>query len=62
MPIEPVSYRDNIERIVSKFPNKELLTKTDVAKLTGLTIKTVSKRYPFNHNYISIATLARHMS
>ena len=59
---EPESYRENLERIIEKFPEKEMLSKTDVARLTGLDHRTVARLYPFKENYISIATLARRMS
>jgi hypothetical protein len=62
MPIEKESYRDNLERIHGMFPDKELLTKTDVAKFLGVSTKFVCKYYPFKNNYISKATLARALS
>lgn len=61
MPVEREGYRDNLARIVEKFPHKEMLTKKDVANLTGLDQRTVSKHFPFRNNYISVAILARHM-
>lgn len=52
-------YRDNLERITERFPNRELLTVKDVCSFTGLCYNTVRKRYPFKNNYITAATLAR---
>lgn len=59
---EKVAYRDNLERLNEKFPDKELLTKKDVAGFLGVCTKFVSKTYPFKNNYISKATLARALS
>lgn len=54
-------YRDNLERIMERFPNRELLNVKDVCSFTGLSYNTVKKRYPFRDNYITAATLARCM-
>lgn len=62
MPLEKPSYRDNLERIILAFPNRELLTKKDVASFCGVNVKTVCKLFPFKNNFISIATLARLLS
>ncbi|MBE6906148.1 MAG: hypothetical protein E7476_07765 [Ruminococcaceae bacterium] len=62
MPREKEAYRDNLERIDSAFPGKELLTKKDVSEFTGANYKTVNRLFPFKDNYISKATLARCLS
>ena len=59
---EKPSYRDNLERITARFPDKEMLTVTDVCAFCGLGHRTVKKMFEFNHNYISVAKLARQMS
>ena len=60
---EKASYRDNLERIIEKFPNKEFLKVKEVMEFTGLSYPTVKKLFTFNKsNFISIATLAREMS
>lgn len=59
---EKAAYRDNLERLNERFPNKELLTKKDVASFLGVCYRFVDKTYPFNGNYISKATLARALS
>ena len=59
---EKPSYRDNLERIVARFPDKEMLTVKDVCKFCGLDGRTAKKLFEFNHNYISFAKLARQMS
>ena len=61
MPIEKDCYRDNLERIVAAFPNKELLRVFEVAKFLGLERHTVSKYFTFKNGYISVSTLAREM-
>ena len=62
MPREKPAYRDNLERISERFPNKEMLTVKDVSAFCGLNIKTVKKLFEFKNNYISVAKLAREMS
>lgn len=59
---EKPAYRDNLERISERFPNKEMLTVKDVSMFCGLNIKTVKKLFEFKNNYISVAKLAREMS
>lgn len=63
MPREKLSYRDNLERLNEMFPDKELLTRVDVAKFTGLHRQTVAKWFSFScHGMTSKATLAREIS
>lgn len=62
MPREKEAYRDNLERLCEAFPTKELLSRGDVMRFTGLGYKCVGKRYPFKQNYISKASLARELS
>ena len=59
---EKAGYRDNLERIVERFPDKELLTKKDVAEFCGVDRRRVGKLFPFKNNLISVATLARELS
>ena len=59
---EKAGYRDNLERIKDRFPDKELLSKKDVAEFCGIRYETVVKMFPFKNNYISCATLARELS
>lgn len=59
---EKESYRDNLERIISFYPGKELLTPTEVSKFLGVCPRTCKKMFEFKNNYISIAKLARGMS
>ena len=62
MPLEKPAYRDNLERIIERFPERELLNKKDVMAFTGRSYEYVSRRFPFKDNMISVATLAREMS
>lgn len=59
---EKASYRDNLERITARFPDKEMLTITDVCAFCGLDYRTAKKLFEFTNNYISVAKLARQMS
>ena len=62
MPREKEAYRDNLERLCEKFPDKELLNVTDVMSFLGVSRRYVTKAYPFKDNKISKATLARELS
>lgn len=62
MPREKETYRKNLELILEAYPNKKLLSISDVVKFTGLNRRTVLKLFSFDGHYISIANLAREMS
>ena len=60
---EKEGFRDNLERIDAAFPDKELLTVTDIAKFEGSDRGTVRKRYRFNQFHrITKADWARQVS
>ena len=59
---EKEGYRDNLERIKSYFPDKEMLTNKDVQNFTGMCYRSVRKRFAFTKGYVSTADLARQMS
>ena len=59
---EKESFRDNLERINNAYPDKEILSKSDVVRYTGLNWRTVEKLYTFKKNYISKVKLASEMS
>lgn len=59
---EKEAYRDNLERLCERFPDKELLNVTDVVRFLGVSRRYVEKAYPFKDNKISKATLARELS
>ena len=60
MPREKEGFRDNLERLNEKFPDKELLSRCDVADFLGIHRTTVARWFNFSvHGYISKVTLAR---
>lgn len=61
---EKEAYRDNLVRLDEAFPDRELLTRADVAKFTGLSRNRVGGLFPFDGktNRIAKATLARAIS
>ena len=60
--MEHPDYRNNLEQILKFTGGKNLLNVSEVCRFTGIIDhRTVKKRYPFIDNYISAATLARHM-
>jgi hypothetical protein len=61
-PREKEAYRDNLERLDDQFPDKEFLTRTEVAQFAGINYRTAGKLFPFKGKYISKATLARCLS
>ena len=65
MPREKETYRDTLEFISSMFPDKTMLTATEVAQLWGKSPRTVRKVLGddlIKHAGISIVKLARFMS
>ena len=63
MPREKESYRDNVERIMAAFPNKEVIKPTELANWLGLDVRTVYKYFPIKKGIgISVAVLARCLS
>lgn len=53
-------YRNTIAQLNRLFPDKELLSMTDVMQVTGYKTKdSVKKYYPFVNKKINKATLAR---
>lgn len=55
---EKEDYRNHLERLDKKFPDRELLTRIDVAKYTGLCRQTVAKRYTFDKRTHRISKIA----
>ena len=62
MPREKEAYRDNLERLKSVFPDKELLNIKEVSTFCGIDVRTVKKIFNITDKYISIASLARKLS
>lgn len=59
---EKEDFRANLERLNELFPNKEMLTVSDVQKVYGYRSRnSVVTRFPFTDHRISKATLARIM-
>lgn len=66
---EKVSYRDNLQRLDERFPDKEILSFLEVVEWTGLDRRTVTALYgdrftgkKYKCKYISKADLARAVS
>jgi hypothetical protein len=62
MQAERETLQINLERLNEFFPNKELLSISDVARFTGRTSEAVKKFFNFKGNYISKAEVARTLS
>ena len=63
MPKEPEYYRDNLARVTEAFPDKEILTLSDVSKWWGVSSRIVSRElHLYKGQYISKASLARMMA
>lgn len=59
---EKDGYREQLERIIEAFPNRETLTPADVAKWLHKDPRTVKRLFTFRDGYgISIVQLARQM-
>lgn len=62
MPNETEHYRNNLKMLCDAFPNKRLLSSTDVAKWAGLDRRTVSKHYFEGKKLITLPELAERLS
>ncbi len=62
MPREKELYRDYLERLDEKFPNKDNLTQKDCADFLGLDKRTVKSRYGIARGGILKIQLARLLS
>lgn len=67
MPREKECFRDNLQRLDERFPDKELLTKADVVSFLGISSRTMARRaseYGFvpRSNHVSKVKLARALS
>jgi hypothetical protein len=63
MPRETEYYRDNLSRVMEAFPEKEILTLTDISKWWGVSSAIVTRSLGLHKGeYISKATLARKMA
>lgn len=64
MPREKEGFRDNMALLNERFPDKDMLSKGDVARFMGISWETVTRRIRFNKTTkrISKADLARQIS
>lgn len=63
MPREHVDYRNNIEQLNRRYPEKEMLTRPEVMQILGVSTYAGLNRFglPFIHGKVSKAALARVM-
>lgn len=47
MPQEKLTYRDNLDRLCERFPDREFLTVKDVMDFSGKSRNTIVKLFPF---------------
>lgn len=59
---ELTDYRRNLERLNELFPEKEMLSMADAARVWGCHRANIKKHVPFTDRRVSKATLARIMS
>lgn len=61
MPKEKEGYRANLELLNNRFPDKDALNITDVARFLGQSVKTVRRKIMFNETtgLVTKADLAR---
>lgn len=45
---EKEGFRDNMAELNERLPNKLVLTKTDIRRLTGWSYNTIRRRFKFN--------------
>ena len=62
MPREREGFRDNMERLNEFFPDRDLLSVTDVIRFAGRDRRTVVKFFNFRNNFISKVEVARTLS
>ena len=59
---EREGYRDQLERICTVYPDREMLTLNEVAKFCNVCTRTAKSWFSFNRsNMISVVTLAKEM-
>ena len=63
MPREKECFRDNMAEINTRIPDKMVLTKTDIKRVTGWSYNTIRRRFRFNSfGEISKADFCRQIS
>ena len=62
MPRELDTYRPSLERLDELFPGTELLSISDVMKLTGKCYNTTKRYFPFKGQYVSKVNVAHRLA
>jgi len=62
MPKEKELFRDNLQILNERFPDKFYLTVADVVKFTGFERHTVKRKFNFDDRHITKTQLARDLS
>lgn len=62
MPREKELYREYVERLDERFPDKEILTQRDCVEFLGIDKRTIKSRYGIAKGGISKLKLARLLS
>jgi len=62
LPREKECFRDNLERLDDRFPDREMLCRKDLCEFTGLSRNGLKANYPYPGRYISKADFARLIS
>ena len=62
MPRELDTYRPALERMDELFPETELLSISDVMKLTGKCYNTTKRYFPFKGQYVSKVNVAHRLA
>lgn len=64
MPREKAGFRDNIEILNARFPEKDVLTMREVADWLGVSLRTAYRKIKYNKELgrVSKADLARQIS
>lgn len=62
MPRELETYRPQLQRMDELFPGTEMLTVSDLMKLTGKRYNTTRKYFPFDGPYISKVNVAHRLA
>lgn len=57
-----MSYQHYIDKLDKMFPDREMLSKTDVQRFTGMDPRTAIKMFTFTNNKISKSALAEAMA
>ena len=62
MPREKLSYRDNLEMLTRKYPDRIMLSISEVAQATGYSKQYTGRRFKFDGRRIAITELAKQLS